>query len=156
MLLEQRVCPSCLHEVLPRHLEGIVEDGVPEPEFHSADAGLLSAEDSVKMVRDKGAIHAGMLSIEEIESMTLEELLAASFRCGRCGSRDCSVKEAAMNGTGLSRLFDLDYIHLMYASCEECGKVEWYDSEVLRRKSPAEMSSLLAKLFPARTKEGRE
>ncbi|CDN43385.1 hypothetical protein [Paenibacillus sp. P22] len=79
MRLEQRVCPSCLHEVLPWHLEGIEEDGAPEPKSLSAYAGLLSAEESGDTANDSGAAHAGSLSVEEIESMTLEELLAESF-----------------------------------------------------------------------------
>nr|WP_301539615.1 zinc ribbon domain-containing protein [Paenibacillus sp. NEAU-GSW1] len=49
----------------------------------------------------------------------------------KCGGNECEVNEVAMTGTGLSKLFDIQYNHYLFASCLACGFVEVYNPNIL-------------------------
>lgn len=47
--------------------------------------------------------------------------------CIKCGSRDAGMKEVAMTGTGLSKMFDLQHNHFTVVYCKNCGYSEFYN-----------------------------
>ncbi|UVI28018.1 zinc ribbon domain-containing protein [Paenibacillus spongiae] len=80
-------------------------------------------------------------------SLGVEELLAENFKCSKCGGEECSVQEVAMTGTGLSKLLDIQHHHYLYVSCENCGFVEIYNPDVLRRMKSGTMGTVLDTFF---------
>nr|WP_072329795.1 MULTISPECIES: zinc ribbon domain-containing protein [unclassified Paenibacillus] len=74
-------------------------------------------------------------------------MIENSFRCAKCRSEACIVKEVAMTGTGLSKLLDIQHHHYLFVSCAHCGSVEIYDPEVLRGQKPGELGTMLDILF---------
>lgn len=57
------------------------------------------------------------------------------------------TKELAMTGTGLSKLFDIQYNHYLFVSCTHCGYVEIYNSDVLNGKKSGQLGSIMDILF---------
>jgi predicted nucleic-acid-binding Zn-ribbon protein len=84
---------------------------------------------------------------EEAEALDVEDAILSRFRCAKCGGDDASVKEVAMTGAGLSKLFDIQHNHYLFVSCNHCGFVEVYDPEVLRGKKPGALDTVLDVLF---------
>lgn len=84
---------------------------------------------------------------ETFEDMDVDEAIQSRFLCVRCGGEECSVKEVAMTGTGLSKMFDIHHNHYLFISCEQCGKVEIYDPKVLRGHKPGTLGTILDALF---------
>ena len=75
-------------------------------------------------------------------TMDAERLLAERFKCAKCGSYGARVRKLAMTGTGLSRLFNLQYNHFAFVSCEQCGFTEVYDLKILSGKMGRGMNIL--------------
>lgn len=74
--------------------------------------------------------------------MDAQSLLAQRFVCAKCGGNGAKVRKLAMTGTGLSRLFDLQYNHFAFASCELCGFTEVYDLKTLEGRMGQGMNIL--------------
>lgn len=66
--------------------------------------------------------------------MDLEGQIRSRFKCAKCGQTQARVKEVAMTGTGLSKLFDIQHNHYLFVSCLHCGFTEVFDPEVLQGK----------------------
>ena len=66
--------------------------------------------------------------------MDLAESIRSRFKCQKCGNSQARVKEVAMTGTGLSKLFDIEHNHYFFVSCLNCGYTEVFDPEVLGGK----------------------
>ena len=68
------------------------------------------------------------------------------FKCSKCGNDQARVKELAMTGTGLSKLFDIQHNHYLFVSCLHCGYTEVYDPRILGGKRGT-LSTILDVLF---------
>lgn len=115
-----------------------------------ANAGPASAEDRGADDGDWRGSAAEPLAADEMahdEEGSLEEQIANRFRCAKCGGLDCHTKEVAMSGTGLSKLFDIDYNHYLFVSCLQCGFVEVYNPDVLRGYRSGKLGTVLDILF---------
>lgn len=113
------VCPACNHEVKEQHLQPIdfevdSEQVVEELEEQEEDVMVIDAETYVQQ----------------------------HYKCGKCGHTECRVNKVAVNGTGLSKLLDIQYMHYLYVSCEHCGIVEIYDPEVLEGRTVGSLSTI--------------
>ncbi|MED4957111.1 zinc ribbon domain-containing protein [Paenibacillus macerans] len=82
-----------------------------------------------------------------MEYFDLETVLENRFKCVKCGSREGSVKEVTMSGTGISKIMDIDYNHYLFVSCLNCGYVEIYDPDVLSGHTSGKFSTILDLLF---------
>ena len=83
----------------------------------------------------------------ELSNLNVADAIQSRFRCAKCGGDDARVKEVAMTGTGLSKLFDIQHNHYLFVSCNHCGFVEVYDPEVLQGKKPGTLGTVLDVLF---------
>lgn len=52
-----------------------------------------------------------------------------------------------MTGTGLSKIFDIQYNHYLFVSCTQCGHVEVYNPDILRGKKSGELGTILDLFF---------
>jgi len=120
--LDGAVCPSCRHEVRMEHLASAGDDSFPETAPAHAETDIS-------------------------EESSLEEAIHARFRCAKCGHHACSVKEVAMTGAGLSKLFDIQHRHYLFVTCLHCGVVEVYDPDVLRGHKSGRLGTVLDVLF---------
>lgn len=111
------ICPECKHEVLLDEM------------------GNIMFEDASEM--------------EEVPYLdtNLEEVIKERFKCVKCGHRKCEVDEVAMTGTGLSKIFDVQYNHFLFVSCHRCGYVEVYNPNILAKKNAGTLSTALDILF---------
>lgn len=66
--------------------------------------------------------------------MSLAAEFQKRFKCAKCQGTDAKVKELAMTGTGLSKLFDIQHNHYFFVSCTNCGYTEVFDPEILAGK----------------------
>ncbi len=119
--LENDICPECRHEVLPEHLSPTREGNEEVPMDLPSDF--------------------------EMSDLTIEEAIANKFKCVKCGNPECFVKETAMTGTGLSKLFDIQYNHYLFVSCTNCGYVEIYNPDVLSGHKSGQLGTILDLLF---------
>lgn len=120
VVLQDNICPKCNHEVLPEHLESTKLD---------IDHPVL-----VKPITD----HA---------NLTIEEVIENNFKCSKCGTKECITKEVAMTGTGLSKIFDIQYNHYLFVSCTNCGFVEIFNPDILRGRTSGQLGSIMDILF---------
>lgn len=138
-------CPYCLHEIevargrCPNCKRRLYD--VTEEDFEDADEGFGARNGHE--ARNAGEAR----NVNEYDRVSLEEAIQSRFRCAKCGGEDCSVKEVAMTGTGLSKLFDIQHNHYLFVSCEQCGAVEIYDPEVLSGHKPGRLGTILDVLF---------
>jgi predicted nucleic-acid-binding Zn-ribbon protein len=123
ILTADKLCPQCRHEVLPEHLNPMPVDGEEANEDWSGHDELPE------------------------EEMNIEERIASRFHCTKCGHDECHVKEVAMSGAGLSKIFDIDYNHYLFVSCLNCGYVEVYNPDILRGYSSGRIGTILDILF---------
>ncbi|WP_426450205.1 zinc ribbon domain-containing protein [Paenibacillus sp. S-38] len=79
--------------------------------------------------------------------MKLEDAIHEKFKCVKCSGNICYIKEVAMTGTGLSKLFDIQNNHYLFVSCQNCGYVEVYNPRVLEGKSRGQLGTVLDLLF---------
>jgi len=79
--------------------------------------------------------------------MSIHAAIEERFKCAKCSGTACQVREAAMTGTGLSKLFDIQHNHFMFVSCLNCGYVEVYDPNVLSGKTRGQLGTMLDILF---------
>lgn len=79
--------------------------------------------------------------------MNVEDLIQSKFKCVKCGHSECLIKEVAMTGTGLSKMFDIQHNHFLFVSCEGCGYVEVYNPDVLEGKSRGQLGTIMDILF---------
>lgn len=117
--LVDEICPACKQEVFMNHLDH---------KWDESDVEELS-------------------ELEEIADLTLEEQISHQFKCSKCKHEECRIKEVAMTGTGLSKMFDIQHHHFLFVSCENCGFVEMYDPNVLHSKSKGSLGTILDILF---------
>ena len=120
VIIYDQICPECRHEVLLDY------DGNINFELMEIDE-----EDAIQE------------SIYE----NIEEVIMSHFKCVKCKCRECIVKEVAMTGTGLSKMFDIQYNHYLFVSCENCGYVEVYNPDILRNKKQGTLGTVLDILF---------
>ncbi|WP_284241292.1 zinc ribbon domain-containing protein [Paenibacillus glycanilyticus] len=81
------------------------------------------------------------------EEANIIEVIEDHFKCGKCNGTDCTVKEIAMTGAGLSKLLDIQHNHYLFVSCMNCGSVEIYDPNVLEGHKVGKLGSILDVLF---------
>ncbi|RUT33415.1 hypothetical protein EJP77_07135 [Paenibacillus zeisoli] len=79
--------------------------------------------------------------------MNVEQTIIDNYRCSKCGNTDCHVREVAMSGTGLSKIFDIEHNHFLFVSCTHCGIVEVYDPDVLRGHKSGTLGTIMDILF---------
>ncbi|WP_337588379.1 zinc ribbon domain-containing protein [Paenibacillus gorillae] len=80
-------------------------------------------------------------------STELIDMIQHKFHCAKCGDDECEVKEVAMTGTGLSKLFDIQYNHYLFVSCCNCGFVEVYNPDIIRGSKTGSVSTVLDIIF---------
>lgn len=81
------------------------------------------------------------------EDLDIEDVIVSNFKCSKCRCDECEVKEVAMSGTGLSKIFDIEHNHFIFVSCLNCGFVEIYNPDILRGKKSGTLGSLMDILF---------
>ncbi|KRE59958.1 hypothetical protein ASL11_25920 [Paenibacillus sp. Soil750] len=79
--------------------------------------------------------------------MSLEERISNQYKCCKCQHKECHIKEIAMTGTGLSKMFDIQHHHFLAVSCLHCGYVEMYDPNVLQNKKAGSLGTILDIIF---------
>lgn len=79
--------------------------------------------------------------------MSIADTIIERFKCAKCGETHCHTKEVAMSGTGLSKIFDIDYNHYLFVSCENCGFVEVYNPNILEGKTRGQLGTIMDVLF---------
>ncbi|WP_308639756.1 zinc ribbon domain-containing protein [Paenibacillus silvisoli] len=123
-------CPWCNHEV------EIVKGRCPRcrTKLHEVTDADFASEPLVE-------------SMSEQEGLSVIEVIENSFKCAKCGESDCHVKEIAMTGAGLSKLFDIQHHHYLFVSCSNCGFVEVYDPDVLAGHKVGKLGSVMDVLF---------
>ncbi|QBS38656.1 hypothetical protein E1B22_11385 [Thermaerobacter sp. FW80] len=78
--------------------------------------------------------------------MDIASAIAQRFKCSKCGHDGARVKEVAMTGAGLSKIFDIQHNHYLFVSCQNCGYTEVYDPRALAGKRGT-LSTILDVLF---------
>ncbi|WP_436244319.1 zinc ribbon domain-containing protein [Paenibacillus sp. LjRoot56] len=117
--LVEDICPACRQEVLTYHLN---------PDGEESDVEQLT-------------------EYEEIDVLSLEERISHQYKCCKCKHKECHIKEIAMTGTGLSKMFDIQHHHFLAVSCLHCGYVEMYDPNVLQNKKAGSLGTILDIIF---------
>jgi predicted nucleic-acid-binding Zn-ribbon protein len=84
---------------------------------------------------------------ETFSDLSIVEVIENKFKCSKCTGTDCTVKEVAMTGTGLSKLFDIQHNHFLFVSCTSCGFVEVYDPDVLQGLKSGRLGTVMDILF---------
>jgi predicted nucleic-acid-binding Zn-ribbon protein len=119
VILQENICPECKQEVLPEHLNSIPDNSDQETE-----------------------------NIEENYSeLNVEQIISNRFICSKCRHNECHIKEVAMSGTGLSKIFDIEHNHFLFVSCMNCGFVEIYNPDILHGKKSGSLGTILDILF---------
>lgn len=111
------ICPECKHEVLLDYEGNVVFQDVQPTDEY-----------------------------EEMEA-SMEEMIQERFRCPKCQHRQCEINEVAMTGTGLSKMFDIQYNHYLFVSCLRCGTVEVLNPNIIQGKSRGSTGTILDILF---------
>lgn len=75
------------------------------------------------------------------------EAIQQRYVCPKCQNKESYIKEVSMSGTGLGKIFDVEYNHYLFVSCVQCGYVEVYNPSVLAGKKGTELSSVLDIVF---------
>lgn len=91
--------------------------------------------------------HSDEELVMDTAELSVEEMIAHKFKCAKCRHDECNIKEVAMNGTGLSKLFDIEHNHYLFVSCLNCGFVEVYNPDVLHGKKSGTLGTVLDVLF---------
>ncbi|WP_128894497.1 zinc ribbon domain-containing protein [Longirhabdus pacifica] len=78
--------------------------------------------------------------------MNVQDAIESKFVCSKCQGTSCQSKELSMTGTGLSKMFDIQYNRFLFVSCTNCGYVEVYNSKILDGKG-GELGNVLDVLF---------
>lgn len=118
--LYNNTCPECRHEVLPEHLASDATNGDSTVEGYQAEPSY---------------------------DLDIEDVISNKYKCTKCKHDECHIKEVAMNGAGLSKVFDIEYNHFLFVSCTNCGYVEVYNPDVLRGKKSGVLGSVMDVLF---------
>jgi predicted nucleic-acid-binding Zn-ribbon protein len=79
--------------------------------------------------------------------MNIESVIQDKYKCVKCNGTSCLIKEVAMTGTGLSKMFDIQHNHFLFVSCENCGYVEVYNPRILEGKSRGQLGTIMDVLF---------
>lgn len=108
VLTADSICPLCMHEVLPEHMEVAGEGAGANEERSAAAERPLFAQ------------------------MTVRQLVADRFQCLSCGGSECFVEETPLVATGQAAQSGPSTKMYLLASCSECARVEMYDPAVLR------------------------
>lgn len=115
------VCPECKTEVLPEHLNAVIN-------VDENDQPVLTDESYA-------------------DELSIEDRIENRFKCATCGGNECEIQEVAMSGTGLSKVFDIDYNHYLFVSCMTCGIVVVYNPDVLRGHKSGKFGTAMDILF---------
>jgi uncharacterized protein len=129
-------CPWCLKKVV------IVDDVCPECRHEvltDLDGNVLFNE------RDEDSDELG--EPDELLEADIHQLIKERFHCAKCKHNDCIIKEVAMTGAGLSKLFDIQHNHYLFVSCDQCGSVEIYDPDVLSSTKSGKLGTIMDILF---------
>lgn len=65
------------------------------------------------------------------------------FKCEKCGGIGAEVREVAMTGTGLTKLFDIQNNEFLFISCRHCGFSEIYNLHILEKRPSSWLMDLL-------------
>ena|SRR5690242_14866859 len=84
---------------------------------------------------------------ENFSEMSVTEIIEHNFKCAKCKSNGCNIKEVSMTGAGLSKLFDIEHNHYLFVSCLSCGFVEVYDPDVLHGQKAGRIGTIMDILF---------
>ena len=118
--INNEICPVCKHEVLLDQNGDLVFENTTIDENNET---LLYSEGSI------------------------EEIIHDRFKCPKCSGRECEMNEVAMTGAGLSKLFDIQYNHYLFVSCQHCGSVEVINPNILERNNRGSLSTILDIFF---------
>jgi predicted nucleic-acid-binding Zn-ribbon protein len=118
VILINNICPECKHEIKTEHLA----DNLLEEDIEVYQSG-------------------------DLPELGIEELMANKFKCSKCIHNECLAKEVSMSGTGLSKIFDIDYNHYLFVTCMNCGFVEVYNPDVLRGHKSGKLGTIMDILF---------
>ncbi|HZG86723.1 zinc ribbon domain-containing protein [Paenibacillus sp.] len=103
------------------------------------------------LLDDQGNVVFGDVTehVEEAESAEpdLESLIHERYKCVKCGNDECEIKEVAMTGTGLSKIFDVQYNHYLFVSCMRCSYVEVYNPNILAKGARGSLGTVMDILF---------
>lgn len=86
-------------------------------------------------------------STSNTEEFSVIEVIEDNFKCAKCNGTECTVKEIAMTGAGLSKLLDVQHNHYLFVSCMKCSSVEIYDPNVLEGQKIGKLGSIIDVLF---------
>ncbi len=87
------------------------------------------------------------VSSHKIKREDIEDMISNKFKCVKCKHEECSMKEVAMSGTGLSKLFDIEHNHYLFVSCLNCAYVEIFDPSILQGKKAGQAGTILDIFF---------
>lgn len=76
---------------------------------------------------------------------SLEEQIAARFKCVKCKNRSGNIRRFAATGTGISRFIDWQTNSYLSVSCDRCGYTELYDPRVFEKED--KVTKILDLLF---------
>ena len=65
---------------------------------------------------------------------SVDQALAAKFKCSHCEQQGAHVERLAMSGTGLSRLFEIQPFRYAFVSCKNCGYTEVFNLKMLENR----------------------
>ncbi|OWZ83301.1 zinc ribbon domain-containing protein [Natranaerobius trueperi] len=82
-----------------------------------------------------------------MEDRQIKNAIEERFVCSKCEGTNPVLKEIAVTGTGLSKLFDIQHNKFLTVSCDYCGYSEMYDMNILRNKTGLDGNDLADVLF---------
>lgn len=65
------------------------------------------------------------------------------YKCPKCTNIGADVRELAMTGTGLCKLFDIQHNEYLFISCKKCGYTEVYNLHILDKRPKSYILDLL-------------
>ncbi|MFD3258209.1 zinc ribbon domain-containing protein [Paenibacillus lentus] len=122
-------CPKCR-----KQLHEVIEDDF---QFERSEDGL---GEEMEFISDD-------YHHEKLSDISIEQVIENKFKCSKCGGTECTIKEVAMTGAGLSKLLDVQYNHFLFVSCISCGFVEIYDPDILQNMKTGSLGTIMDILF---------
>lgn len=128
-------CPWCQSQIEITHGE------CPICKQHIDNVAEADFED------DKPAWYFDTNQVTNNEVLSVNDTIINHFKCKRCNNAECIIKELAMTGTGVSKLFDIQHNHFLFVSCTNCGFVEIYNPSILNGKKSGQLGTIMDILF---------
>jgi predicted nucleic-acid-binding Zn-ribbon protein len=69
--------------------------------------------------------------LEPHELEDFKKKMEEKFVCSKCKSKEGKTHEVASTGTGLSKIFDIQYNEFVIIFCLKCGFTESYNTKIL-------------------------